>query len=115
MGRGRGRFEQRYCHFDLGSLTGAAREALDILAEEGNSAKLISLRQILPFPADALLAALKGARRILFVEQSHAGQFHRYVRAHIDLPDQIKQLHREGPDVIGPDEIASWISDWKTQ
>ncbi|MCP5075585.1 MAG: 2-oxoacid:acceptor oxidoreductase subunit alpha [Rhodobacteraceae bacterium] len=98
-----------------GSLTGAAREALDILADNGISAQLVSLRQLSPFPTEALESALTGARRVLFVEQTHAAQFHRYVRAHVDLPYDVRQLHREGPDVIGPDEIATWIHDWNTQ
>ena len=65
-----------------------------------------------PFPTAALGPALAGAKRLLVVEQSHAGQFHTYLRAHIDLPGEIRQLNREGPDVIGPDEIATHIRDW---
>lgn len=95
-----------------GSLTGAAREALSMLEESGAKARLVSLRQISPFPATALARALAGARRILVVEQSHGAQFYRYVRAHMDLPFDIRQLHREGPDPIGPHEIADRIRDW---
>jgi 2-oxoglutarate ferredoxin oxidoreductase subunit alpha len=98
-----------------GSLTGAAREAMDLLAEKGISARLVSLRQISPFPVAALQAALACARRVLIVEQSFSGQFYRHVRAHIDLPFEIRQLNREGPFVIGPDEIATKIIDWKQQ
>ncbi len=98
-----------------GSLTGAGREALDMLADEEVSARLIALRQISPFPADVLATALESARRVLIVEQSHSGQFYRYVRAHIDLPSDIRQLHREGPVVIGPDEITTLIRDWNSQ
>lgn len=98
-----------------GSLTGAAREALDQLAEDGIDARLVSLRQILPFPGAALTAALDGARRVLVVEQNHSGQFHRHVRSHIDLPFEIRHLNREGPDLIGPDEIANEIRDWSAQ
>ncbi|MCV0426120.1 MAG: 2-oxoacid:acceptor oxidoreductase subunit alpha [Roseibium sp.] len=98
-----------------GSLTGAARETLDTLADEGIPARLVSLRQISPFPEEALTKALTGARRVLFVEQSHSGQFYRHVRAHIDLPFETRSLNREGPYLIGPDEIASQIRDWKNQ
>ncbi len=98
-----------------GSLTGAAREAIDELHEDGIDARLIALRQISPFPARALQEALQGARRVLVVEQSHSGQFYRYVRSQIDLPYDINRLNREGPTVIGPDEIASSIRDWKSQ
>ncbi len=98
-----------------GSMTGAAREALDLLSDQGISARLVSLRQISPFPTDALQAALKGAKRVLVVEQSFSGQFYRHVRSNIDLPYDLKQLNREGPYEIGPDEIASQITDWKVQ
>lgn len=98
-----------------GSLTGASREALDMLGSDCPSARLVSLRQVSPFPTDALKKALAGAKRVLFVEQSYSGQFHRHVRSHIDLPFDVRNLHRAGPDVIGPEEIADFIRDWKDQ
>ena len=91
-----------------GSLAAAAREALRDL----DGVKLIALRQISPFPSDALEPELEGAKRLLVVEQSHAGQFFRHLRAHMDLPFDIRQLNREGPDVITPDEIKTAIADW---
>lgn len=98
-----------------GSLSGAASEALDTLSEEGIPARLVSLRQISPFPEQALTEALSGAKRVLFVEQTYSGQFYRHVRSHIDLPFETKMLNREGPTLIGPDEIATQIRDWKNQ
>jgi len=98
-----------------GSMTGPTREALDLLADDGQSARLVSLRQILPFPTEALQSALAGVKRVLFVEQSYSGQFYRHVRSNIDLPFDVQNLNREGPDEIGPDEIATHIRDWKTQ
>lgn len=98
-----------------GSMTGAAREALDLLADDGIAARMVSLRQISPFPVAALEAALDGAKQVLIVEQSYSGQFYRHVRAHIDLPFELRRLNREGPDVIGPDEIATQIRDWNAQ
>jgi len=97
-----------------GSLTGPAREAIGELAGEGTKVRLISLRQISPFPTKALQAALKGAARVLVLEQTHAGQFYRHIRSYIDLPYDVRQFNREGPYLIGPDEIASQIRDWKT-
>lgn len=96
-----------------GSMTGAAREALDLLSDQGIAARLVALRQISPFPLEALEAALAGAKRVLFVEQTFSGQFYRHVRAHMDLPFEIRKLNREGPFDIGPDEIATQIIDWK--
>jgi|FLOH01.1.fsa_nt_gi 2-oxoglutarate/2-oxoacid ferredoxin oxidoreductase subunit alpha len=98
-----------------GSMTGPAREAVTELAREGENVKLVALRQISPFPEKPLVAALKGARRVLVVEQNHSGQFYRHVRSHIDLPLTVKQFNREGPYLIGPAEIATQIRDWKIQ
>ena len=98
-----------------GSLTGPAREAIAELAEIGIDVKLVSLRQISPFPTQALQAALKGAARVLVLEQTHAGQFYRHVRSHMDLPYDVRQFNREGPYLIGPDEIAAQICDWNSQ
>ncbi len=89
-----------------GSLTGAAREAL------GGDTRLIALRLISPLPVDRIQAALKGAKRVLVVEQNASGQLYRHIRAHMDLPGEVRQLNREGPDLIGPEEIAATLRDW---
>ncbi len=92
-----------------GSLTGAAREALGMV-----DARLVALRLVSPFPTAQLEAALAGAKRVLVVEQSASGQLYRHIRAHMDLPGEVRQLNREGPDLISPDEIAAQIRDWST-
>jgi 2-oxoglutarate ferredoxin oxidoreductase subunit alpha len=97
-----------------GSLTGPAREAIGELVAEGTDVRLVSLRQISPFPVQALQHALTGAARVLVLEQTHAGQFYRHIRSHMDLPGEVRQFNREGPYLIGPDEIATQIHDWKT-
>ncbi len=91
-----------------GSLTGPAREAM----RQMRGVKLIALRQISPFPAEALGRELAQTKRLLVIEQSHSGQFFRHIRAHMDLPCAVQQLNREGPDLIGPDEIVTAIKDW---
>ncbi|MCP5088692.1 MAG: 2-oxoacid:acceptor oxidoreductase subunit alpha [Rhodobacteraceae bacterium] len=98
-----------------GSITGTAREAIDMLTDEGIAVRLVSLRQISPLPVKALETALAGAERVLIVEQSFSGQFYRHVRSYIDLPFDVRMLNREGPDVICPDEIATQIRDWNDQ
>ena len=92
-----------------GSLAGAAREALGRV-----DARLVALRLISPFPKAQLEAALEGVKRVLVVEQSASGQLYRHIRAHMDLPGEVRQLNREGPDLISPDEIADQIRDWST-
>lgn len=97
-----------------GSLTGAGREALDILADHGTSARLVSLRQISPLPVQAMQAALSGAKRVLVVEQTQAQQFYRHIKSQMDLPGDVRHLNRAGPNNIAPGEIADRIQNWKT-
>ena len=57
--------------------------------------------------------ALNGVKRILVVEQSHGGQFYRYLRAHYDLPADVRVLNRPGPLPIRPSEIEQAIMQWR--
>ncbi len=50
--------------------------------------------------------------RVLVVEQSHGAQFHRYLRAHYDLPGSVRAFHRPGPLPIRPNEIFRQLADW---
>ena len=69
-----------------GSLTGTVREAIERVAADGIEASLLALRLLSPAQPERFAAALAGKKRILVVEQSHGAQFHRYLRAHYDLP-----------------------------
>lgn len=95
-----------------GSSTGAAREAAERLKEQGVNTRLIAIRLISPVQPDKLAAALKGVSKALVVEQTHSGQFHRYLRAQYDLPCEVKAFHRAGPIVIRPGEIVNKIQNW---
>ncbi len=95
-----------------GSLTGAVREALAIARAGGVKIKLIAPRLLWPVRPEQFAAALKGIKRALVVEQTHSAQFHRYLRAHYDLPEEVRVLHRPGPLAIGPGEIYRAIMDW---
>ena len=89
-----------------GSLTGVAREALTLAANRGVRARLIAPRLLAPTRPAAMRAALEGVRRVVVVEQSHGAQFHKYLRAHYDLPADTRVLHRPGPLTIRPHEIC---------
>ncbi len=92
-----------------GSLTGAAREAIARLRGEGIAVKLVAPRLLSPVrPAD-MEAALAGVKRVLIVEQSHSGQFHRYLRAHYDFDAELQVVHRSGPLPITSGEIRTAI------
>ena len=96
-----------------GSITSSAREAIGRAADDGINARLIAPRLLLPTQPKRLQAALDGVKRILVVEQTHGGQFHRYLRAHYDLPAQVRVLNRPGPLPIMAGEIYRAITEWR--
>ncbi len=96
-----------------GSLTGTVREAIGRVARDGIEASLIAPRLLFPVQPERLAAALTGKKRILVVEQSHSGQFHRYLRAHYDLQAEVRVLNRPGPLPIRVSEVYRAIMDWR--
>ena len=88
-----------------GSLAGAAREAIARAAADGVDVRLVAMRLISPAQPDRLAAALDGVSRVLVLEQSHSGQFFRYLRAFYDLPGEVRSFHRPGPLPMRPGEI----------
>ncbi len=95
-----------------GSLTGAAREAIELARRDGVEVRLLAPRLLTPVQRERFAAALKGAQRALVIEQSHGAQFHRYLKAHYDLPGEVRVLHRPGPLPIRPSEIHAAIMQW---
>ena len=95
-----------------GSLTGAVREAIGRAAHNGVEASLLAPRLLSPVQPERFAAALDGKKRVLIVEQSHGAQFHRYLRAHYDLP-AVRVLNRAGPLPIRVGEIYRAIMEWK--
>ncbi len=96
-----------------GSLTSPAREAIERAEADGVSATLIAPRLLWPTRPEQMAAALDGKTRVLIVEQSHGRQFYRYLRAHYDLPADVRVLNRPGPLPIGPTEIHHAITAWR--
>ena len=96
-----------------GSLTGAAREAIARAKADGFEASLLAPRLLSPAQPEHFSAALAGKRRALVVEQSHGAQFYRYLRAHYDLPSEVRVLNRPGPLPIRVGEIHRAILEWR--
>lgn len=89
-----------------GSTTGAVKEAIARLQEEGiDNIRLISIRLLLPVQTEKFDAALSGIEKALIIEQCHTPQFYRYLRAHYDLPGKVDLFHRAAPLMIRPGEI----------
>ena len=95
-----------------GSLTGAVREAISRAGGEGIAARLVAPRLLAPVQPEAFSRALDGVRRVLVVEQSHGAQFYRYLRAHYELPGEVRVFHRSGPLPIRAGEIHREILNW---
>jgi 2-oxoglutarate/2-oxoacid ferredoxin oxidoreductase subunit alpha len=94
-----------------GSCTAPAREAARRARAEGVAVRLVSLRLLAPAQPARFAAALAGVRRALVVEQSHSGQFYRYLRAAYDLPRDTRVFHRPGPLPMRPGEIRDRIAE----
>jgi len=89
-----------------GSLTGVVREAAANARAQGRRVKLISPRLLSPVRPAEMARALAGVERLLVVEQTHGAQFHKYLRAHYELPPKTAVLHRAGPLTIRPYEVV---------
>ena len=96
-----------------GSLTGAAREAIERAKVDGIDARMVAPRLLAPIQPEQMAAALKGVKRILVVEQTHGGQFNKFLRAHYDLPAPVRVFNRPGPLPITAGEIHRAIADWR--
>lgn len=93
-----------------GSTTGPVREALARARADGLRARLIAIRLLAPAQPARLAAALQGVNRAVVIEQSHGGQFHRYLRANYDLPADVTLVHRPGPLLFRPAEIHAHLT-----
>jgi len=62
-----------------------------------------------------MTAALDGVSRVMVIELNHSGQFYRFLRAWYELPADVRSMHRPGPSVFRPGEIAAAIEEWSKQ
>jgi 2-oxoglutarate/2-oxoacid ferredoxin oxidoreductase subunit alpha len=95
-----------------GSCTAPVREAFARARADGIQARLVSLRLLSPTQPERFKKALEGVKRVLIVEQSFSGQFHRYLRAEYELPGEVHSLRRPGPLPIRPNEIHETLVKW---
>lgn len=99
-----------------GSTTSAVREAIRRLPPETAAGlKLVSLRLLLPVRGQAMAQALAGVHRLIVIEQNHTGQLYRFLRAWYELPADVATMHRPGPSVFRPGEIAARLREWYGQ
>ena len=80
---------------------------------DGIGARMVAPRLLTPVQPEQMAAALEGVKRILVVEQTHGGQFNKFLRAHYDLPAPVRVFNRPGPLPITAGEIHRAIADWR--
>lgn len=96
-----------------GSCAGPVREAMQRWSEAGQRARMVAMRLLSPVQPDKLARALEGVTRVLVVEQTHSGQFHRYLRAQYDLPGEVRTLHQSGPLPVRPAAVLEQLENWR--
>jgi len=92
-----------------GSSTSTVVEAAKMVRAEGIDVRTIAVRLLAPCQPEQMAEALEGVDKLLVVEQSHSGQFLKYLKAHYDLPTKVATLHRAGPLAIDASEIYAEI------
>lgn len=92
-----------------GSVTAAAREAVARATAEGLKVRLIAPRLLMPARPQQMALALDGVSGAVVVEQSHSGQFLRYLRGVYDLPSVVEHFKRPGPLPLRPGEILAAV------
>lgn len=93
-----------------GGCVAPAREAAARLRDRGHAVRLIAIRLLSPVQPARFAAALDGVAAALVVEQSHGAQFHKYLRAHYDLPPRTASFSRPGPLPLRPHDIESALA-----
>lgn len=74
-----------------GSTKGAILDAMDRLAEDGVAVSYVQVRLMRPFPVEALTQRLRGAKRLVLVENNYSGQLGQVIREQtgIDIADRV--------------------------
>lgn len=68
-----------------GSTLGPLRSAVDMLHTQGTAARIVQIMDIWPLPVDKVTAALRGAKKLISVEQNYSGQLATLLRAYTGI------------------------------
>ena len=89
-----------------GSSYGPVREAVDAMNAEGKSVGAFVPRILSPLPAAELQVFVDSCERLLVIEMSYSEQFHKLLRAEIDLPRaKTTVFARSGGRSLGTSEV----------
>ena len=122
-GRSHGVIERYRCDgartviLSMGSLCGTAREAVDLLREQGQAVGLVKLRLFRPLPVAALRAALAGVAEVVVLDRNHSpgmgGVLHQELRAALygqaDAPRIHGLLAGVGGLNVSPERIVDFV------
>jgi 2-oxoglutarate ferredoxin oxidoreductase subunit alpha len=89
-----------------GSVSGTAREALELARRQGIRAKLLVPRLVYPVAEEVYAEFFHNVRAGLVVEQSHQGQLYRILRMYVNVPAGVQSLARSGSNPILPASIV---------
>ena len=93
-----------------GSMWGAMREAVDLLAQQGTKAKMIHFSLLWPFPQREAEQLLSHTHTLVAVEQNATAQFAHLLRAETGIQVDRTILRFDGRP-ISPDYIVQHIQD----
>jgi 2-oxoglutarate ferredoxin oxidoreductase subunit alpha len=68
-----------------GSTVGPLRSAVELLQAQGTAARIVQIMDIWPLPVDKVTAALRGAKKLICVEQNYSGQLATLLRAYTGI------------------------------
>lgn len=89
-----------------GSTRGAIREAIEIMAKEGVKINHLQLRNLWPFPAEAVTGILKSCRKTMIVENNFSGQLAKLIRMETGIAMDEKCLKYDGEPFYPKDIVA---------
>ncbi len=89
----------------------SAQITLDSLKEQGllNKVKVCVPELLHPLPEKEIQAFLKSVKKLYVVELNYFGQFHRHLRAWIDLPKNTQVYSRAGGRPFSRTELQDWF------
>ena len=91
-----------------GSTYGVCRDAVDLLNESGDSARMLHFGDVWPVPAEEVGAILRSCRRTVLVEQNYTSQLAALLRMTTGFEANVTLTKYDGRP-FGPDDIVAAV------
>lgn len=98
-----------------GSTKGAVEEALRRSLDEGVEVAAMIPRRLSPLPAAEVQRFIDRLDALLIIEMSHSGQFYRYLRSQVALPERTWVTKRTGAAPFKVQEITKALDEVRSQ